>query len=368
MTSQATHNADSPAHTPGETRRTAPSPDVSPVSTFRRFNVSLRRFVAPSLRRFFTVAAVLLPWPVAASADDPFANNACVRCHENQAGQLGQIVREWKNSVHFANGVGCDGCHGGDATVRAENFPRPDDFKDASHLSRDPRLLTAFRSSDQFVSKVRGREVSYFCGKCHTMVKEKHLGSPHGDNGDPTCLYCHARRPDGYSTHEILTATLDIIDTRGQAEGGRCSPCHQAPTMQAVGQIKETLARTATTIDKVSTQYEQLVHRGYRSIQLAELAEHGREVHSRLRRVFHSFNMREINDFVGEITALAERTQRTQDLLDQVVRQRRMQTIVGLGVCAFLLCFAALLLYYKRRFCLHDASDIVYDTPAGSQH
>jgi hypothetical protein len=323
------------------------------------------------MSRVSSLVAALLVGPFGAAppaaAEDPFAGNACVRCHESQTGRLGEIVQEWKNSVHFANGVGCDGCHGGDAGARAEHFERPEAFQAASHLSRDPRLLTATRSAGEFVTHVRGREVSYFCGKCHTLVKEKHLGSPHGDNGDPSCLYCHARRPDGFSTHAIVAPTLDVIDTRGLAEGGRCAPCHQAPTMQAVAQIKATLGRTAALIDRVSAQYEALIQRGYRSIELAGLAEHGREVHSRLRRVFHSFNMREINDFSGEIQALAERTQRTHDLLDRVVRQRRLQTAAGLGVCGFLLCFAGLLLYYKRTYCLHSAEDLMYDEPAAGR-
>lgn len=311
------------------------------------------------------------PPPAGAGGEDAFAQNACVRCHENLSGRLGEITHlEWKKSVHYANGVGCEGCHGGDASLRPEQFRSADEFKNASHQARDPRLLALQRGPEQFVSRVRGREVSYFCGKCHGLVKEKHLGSPHGDNGDPTCLYCHARRADGTSTHEIHTATLEIVDTRSREEGGRCAPCHQAPTMEAVGQIKKTLAGTAALIDDASKQYEALVERGYRSLELAGLQEHGREVHSRLRRVFHSFDMREINGFAGEIQALAERTTRTHQLLEQVRAMRRRQTVVGLGVCAFLLAFVALLLFYKRTYCLEHASglDLGGDRRSGSKH
>lgn len=288
---------------------------------------------------------------------DRFAGNACVSCHALLPGRLGEIVMiEWSNSIHFANGVACDGCHGGDAAVRGEAYDSADAFKNASHLARDTQFLTIQPTADRFVSRVRGREISYFCGKCHALVKEKHLGSPHGDNGDPTCLYCHARTADGRSTHQITAATLDIIDTRGREQAGRCSACHQAATMEAVGQIRETLARTATFIDEASRNYEDLLHRGYRSLELAGLQEHGNEVHSRLRRIFHSFDMREINNFAGEIQSLAERTSRTHALLDQVQRMRRQQTLVGLAVCGFLLCFVALLLYYKRNFCLEHAA------------
>jgi hypothetical protein len=306
-------------------------------------------------------------WAQTTADVGPFAQNACVRCHEDLAGRLGEIVLvEWRNSVHFANGVGCEGCHGGDATLRAEQFPDAATFKAASHQSRDPRFLTMHRSSDEFVSRVRGREVSYFCGKCHAVVKEKHLGSPHGDYGDPTCLYCHARRADGHSTHMIVAATLDIIDTRGRSEGGRCATCHQAATMQAVGQIKDTLAKTAARVDLAAVQYEALKTRGYQSLELSGLQEHGREVRSRLRRVFHSFDLREINNFAGEIQVLADKIDRTHDMFDQVMRMRRRQTVVGLAVCTFLLGFAALLLYYKYAFCAHDATMLSDDRSVSS--
>lgn len=298
--------------------------------------------------------------PLGESAADRFAGNACVHCHEDLPGRLGSIVSlEWKESVHYANGVACDGCHGGDPAVRREQFATLDEFKNAAHMARDPKFLTVQAQPEAFVSRVRGREVSYFCGKCHALVKEKHLGSPHGNNGDPTCLYCHARGPDGHGTHRIVPAALDIIDTRGREAGGRCSPCHQAPTMQAVGQIKATLAKTAGLIDGASRQYEELTHRGYRSLELAGLQQHGLEIHSQLRRVFHSFDMREITNFAGEIQGLAERTDRVHTLIDQVIQKRRRQTLVGLGVTSFLLCFVGLLLYYKKTFCLEHAEQLM---------
>ena len=92
------------------------------------------------------------------------------------------------------------------------------------------------------------------------------------------------------------------------------------------------------------------------------MQEHGKEVQSRLRRVFHSFDMREINNFAGEIQALAERTSRTHDLLTRVQQMRRRQTVVGLGVCAFLLCFVGLLMHYKHNYCHEHAVGLDFDS------
>lgn len=301
--------------------------------------------------------------PAAAPAgdEDPtvtYAGNACVECHANLPGRLGEIaLLEWRNSVHYANKVSCDGCHGGDAGVEAGQFDTPEAFKNASHLQRDTKFLTADTAADQFISAVRGRNVSYFCGKCHALIKEKHLGSPHGDYGDPSCLYCHARTAEGRYTHRIEPATLDIIDIRGREENGRCAVCHKQSTMAAVGQIKQTLVAATDQINIAADRQAELVEHGYRSLELQGLTEHGQEVHSRLRRVFHSFDMREINDFTGEITALAERTERTHELLTSLSETRSSQTIVSLVVVVFLLSFAALLLYYEKVFCTSHTVD-----------
>ena len=154
----------------------------------------------------------------AASLDD-YNDNACVQCHRDLPGRSSEIVHvEWAKSVHFAAGVGCHGCHGGDPTVRRDQFDSLEAMKQASHLARNAEFLLMHQKDQRFVSAARGRSVSYFCGKCHADIKEKHLGSPHGDFGDPTCLYCH-----GQGSHKITDPTPALIDTRSRAEGGRCT-------------------------------------------------------------------------------------------------------------------------------------------------
>ena len=275
---------------------------------------------------------------------DPYANNACVQCHRDLPGRSSEIVElEWKHSVHFAANVACDGCHGGDPLVRRDQFPSDDAFKRASHLQRNPEFLVLHPSQQQFVTAARGRSVSYFCGQCHAEIKEKHLGSPHGDFGDPTCLYCH-----GQGSHRITEPTQQIIDTRNRAEAGRCSPCHAASTMEAVARIRSVLIDTTEQIRTSGDLYRQLEGWGYRSLELEELHHHVAEVNSKLRRVFHSFNMREINNFTGEIRDVVDQTVATHELVERLRRTQRRQTMVGLCAVVVLLCFAALLVFYKR--------------------
>jgi len=300
-----------------------------------------------------TIASPAEIVPAAAEAapqPDRYADNACVRCHQDLPGKSSEIVElEWKHSVHYAANVGCDGCHGGNPAVRAEQFDSADDLKRAAHQQRNPEFLTMRRSQDGIVSNTTGRSVSYFCGKCHDQIKEKHLGSPHGDFGDPTCLYCH-----GQGSHKITDATPQIIDTRGRAEAGRCSPCHEASTMAVVKQIKQTLIETEQRIDESGQLYNELESWGYRNLELEKLHHHANEVHSKLRQIFHSFNMREIDNFASEIQEVTDRTTETHELIKRQRTVRRQQTVMGgLAVC-LLLSFAGLLVYYKHSFLEHQ--------------
>ncbi len=304
------------------------------------------------------ILPLLFIWCVAASpclgeADEiaeTFKTNACVQCHQDLPGRLGQIVQlEWNQSVHYQAKVGCEGCHGGNALVQREQFDSDEAFKQGSHLQRHADFLVKRPDRQAFVRTVRGRSVSYLCGKCHASIKEKHLGSPHGNFGDPTCLYCH-----GQGSHRITKPSIDLIDTRSRSEQGRCSPCHRAATMTAVTEIKKILLQTQTNIENSQKSYQQLKKWGYHNLELEELNEHVDEVQSRLRRIFHSFNMREINNFASEIQDVADRTEVTFEMIDQLQSRRLNQAMIGVGVIAMIVAFVTLLLYYKKTFLKHD--------------
>ena len=292
------------------------------------------------------VPGVVMAADEPAGSSDPFSGNACVQCHQDLPGRLSEIVHlEWSQSVHYHAAVGCDGCHGGDPTVRPDQFDGRDALKRAAHRERDPDFLIASGSETEFVSRPRGREVSYFCGKCHADIKEKHLGSPHGDFGAPTCLYCH-----GQGSHRVTDSTPQIIDTRSRQEGGRCAVCHTASTMQVVAQIRNALIETEALIETSGQQYQELEQWGYRNLTLEQLHHHAAEMQSRLRQTFHSFSMRDVSNFSGEIQAIAERTAVTHDVVRRLKKAQREQTIIGILAVVLLLTFACTLVYYKHAF------------------
>jgi len=293
---------------------------------------------------FVAIAMCSVAWGVESKAE-PFADNACVQCHRDLPGRSSHIVSvEWKQSIHYTASVGCDGCHGGNAAIRRDQFQSDEEFKRAAHLERNPEFLLMNRDKE-FVSAVRGRSVSYLCGKCHAKIKEQHLGSPHGEFGDPTCLYCH-----GQGSHQITQPSLAIIDPRGRAEGGRCSPCHRSGTMKAVTTIKQMLTDTEARIADSGEKYKKLEEWGYRNLELEKLHHHAKETRSQLRQIFHSFNMRDITNFTAEIQAVTDRTEASYQLIDRLRKTQRKQTAVGSMAVLLLLSFAALLIFYKHAF------------------
>ncbi len=278
-----------------------------------------------------------------------YADNACVNCHKDLPGRLSEVVQEWSQSIHIRNNVACHSCHGGDAGVRRDQFDSEEAFKRASHLQRDTRFFSLPRSDDVFISAVRGRNVSYFCGKCHANIKEKHLGSPHGELGNPTCLYCH-----GQGSHAIAPSSVDIIDLRARIDGGRCATCHRAATMETVGRIKSALIDAQDHLGDATGKYAWLKEHGYTNLAMEEMIQDSQVTLSHLRQTFHSFNMREISNYTATIKENVELTNQAYEMINSLEQARSQQALVGTGAVIFLLTFAGLLLYYYKTYLCHS--------------
>lgn len=319
-----------------------------------------------------------------------YAGNACVQCHRDQGGRLAEIVDlEWAKSTHYENNVPCESCHGGDATLTRGAFSSDDEFKEASHLSfnaeflflrdrvgigaaREEGISYACRechtdgtmdrkpgdphggaegppckwSRYGGVSMSRIRGIAYVCADCHTRAAEKHLGSPHGSFGAPSCLFCH-----GDGSHAIPLATMEILDPRPREELGRCSPCHKPTTMNVVAQIRKTLEQTAEFIEAATAQFQDLQKMGYRNLALAEMHAHIDEIQTGLREVLHGSDIRAINELAGSIKNLAKRTAYDYELVRALQDARRRQTVIAFGAVGLLLLLVFMLVLYRRAYC-----------------
>ena len=123
--------------------------------------------------------------------------------------------------------------------------------------------------------------------------------------------------------------------------------------MKSVARIKKLLLDTEEQIKTSGLLYKQMEHWGYRNLEMEKMHHNAANVRSRMRQTFHSFNMREINDYAGEIQGTVDRTSATYEMVTRLRQKQHQQMILGFGAISLLLSFAALLVYYKKAFLDH---------------
>lgn len=161
----------------------------------------------------------------------------------------------------------------------------------------------------------------------------------------PTCLYCH-----GMGSHAIQESSAEIIDVRSSSEGGRCAICHRAATMETVSNVYHIMVNAQLQLESSTKLYNWLETHGYKNLAMDKMYHNSRETLSQLRQTFHSFNMREINEFASSIGANAELTQDTYNMIESLEIAKARQAKLGISSVLFLLCFAGLLLIYRKKY------------------
>ncbi len=175
------------------------------------------------------IPALVLTFSGFSPAKD-LTKNSCIQCHETLDEKHAKITADFKTDIHYLRGIGCEGCHGGDARVGfAEGDPM---------LSMDP--------AKGYVGAPKPQQIPRFCGKCHSDVEymkkfnpglrvdqeQQYRTSQHakllarGDTNVATCISCHG-------VHGILS----ISDTRSPVHKlnvpKTCSHCHSNKTLMA---------------------------------------------------------------------------------------------------------------------------------------
>lgn len=140
-------------------------------------------------KRFGIVVALCLVPMALAGAPASAQSNRCADCHFSRPNAPApQHLSDWERSDHSRKGVGCERCHGGDATT-FESFP--------AHRG--------ILNSGNPASPVNRRNVPATCGTCHAGPYVAFQRSAHyalfekGDSRVPICTTCHGaagyRRP-----------------------------------------------------------------------------------------------------------------------------------------------------------------------------
>ena len=152
--------------------------------------------------------------PGVASAHD-LPGGQCLECHLTTDDGVGEL---WQDDVHARAGIGCDACHGGDAT------------QDDSHLAK--------RSGTGYRGKLSARAIVSSCGGCHGDVEymkerkpllpidqlEKYWTSGHGkllikgETRVAQCASCHG----AHGVREVNDAKSPVYATNVPATCGGC--------------------------------------------------------------------------------------------------------------------------------------------------
>ena len=209
------------------------------------------------LARVLTILGALIWFAELGRADEPPIT--CSTCHVSQADELAQSIHEK---------IGCQECHGGEATydLSAEQLK---DYRVDQSTARGERDATAGRArtgafdhGTSFKDKPSRKEIPISCGTCHADVERmnpyglhtdqlvRYLTSVHGktltEKGDDrvaVCIDCHG-------SHGVLSAKQPNSKTHPLNVPDTCAVCH------ADRKLMEEFGVSAEVVD----EYRHSVH------------------------------------------------------------------------------------------------------------
>jgi len=190
-----------------------------------------------TVHRSLTLGAVMAAILLASSAAQA-QTSRCANCHiANASGSVATAfaqrhLDDWEFSPHSKKSVGCEKCHGGDAST-FEKFPAHQNIL----LSRSP------------ASPVNRVNLPKTCGICHTgpfvsFQKSKHYALLQaGDDRGPTCSTCHGE----VGAHLLPPAALEA----------QCNVCHGPGRAQARGDRAANAKLLMTDVSAVRASLKQ---------------------------------------------------------------------------------------------------------------
>jgi hypothetical protein len=180
------------------------------------------------------VASILAPGAAVAQP------SRCAECHfANFADVPGrEHLAEWEQSPHARHGVGCEWCHGGDASTFV-----PGEAHKGVVSSRSP------------ASRVNRANLPQTCSLCHAGEAQAFARSRHaalltaGDPRAPTCSTCHGvmtARVPAPAALEAACAACHPGDSPGAVYPGRARAA-----VEAINQVRTQLERVQIALQKL---------------------------------------------------------------------------------------------------------------------
>lgn len=257
-----------------------------------------------NLGKVLLLCALMFAAPAPASAQTQIV---CIQCHGTLPGRLGEPVKLWQQSIHAANNVFCNECHGGD----------PQDAANAMSPARG------------FIGAPKEKQIPDVCGRCHIGVKRDYLASAHGvalGKGGPTCVTCH-------SNHLVRKASLDLINEKS------CSRCHG---YKQAGELKSAMQQTENMIISIEKGIEAFKSEGVDT----DTMEKGLfSMRNQFHTLFHELDVQKVK---GESARINGGLDNLDASLNVLREERQKRKIIGALVVGGAL-LAALLFYLLRK-------------------
>jgi hypothetical protein len=249
----------------------------------------------------FSLVVLLVQFaPVRCGAQEEIV---CIQCHGAQTGRLGDPVKLWRNSIHAANGIACNDCHGGD----------PKD------------LVNAMSPARGFLGVPKDVNIPAFCGRCHIGVEKDYRISAHGralGKGGPTCVTCHGN-------HLVVKASLDIINEK------TCTQCH---TFERARIIRNAMTQTEAQIVAISGKIAGFKDEG---VETDRLEKGLFAVRNSFHTLFHEVDVEKVKGASARIDGELKKLDGELAQIDNQHRKRKLAgaVVVGAALLAGLICY-----------------------------
>jgi hypothetical protein len=186
--------------------------------------------------------ALIVTAVVVASVGVPAQQSRCADCHfanppqglSTPSGDATRHLRDWDNSAHARANIGCERCHGGDATTfdplqahrTVLHWSNPAGPVNRANLPRTcggchTAPFAAFQKSRHYALLTSGNRDVPTCATCHGEAGENR---PSPKALESECRSCHrAGRPGGHPEHPALGRRMleGVRDTRAQLKEAR---------------------------------------------------------------------------------------------------------------------------------------------------
>jgi predicted CXXCH cytochrome family protein len=175
-----------------------------------------------TLRILLAFGALVLGAALAHGAGE--AHNSCLDCHRQLTGALAAPTLHFADDIHAVRGLGCVGCHGGNAADPEMTAMDPDKgFRGKPARAEIAELCASCHANAVYMKRFNPQPYIFSMAEFRTSVHCKKISE--GDVKVATCTNCHG-------VHGILAHTDPRSPVYHKNVPATCARCHNAEYMK----------------------------------------------------------------------------------------------------------------------------------------